>query len=88
MGVNIPSLKYVILASPFKSKIRVLQSIGRSLRKHADKLDGAYVFDIFDNCKYLRDHGIKRERHYISEGFKVEDIPLEEGSSFFPTENQ
>lgn len=85
MGINIPSLKYVILGSPFKSKIRVLQSIGRSLRKHSDKLDGAYIFDIFDNCKYLRDHGIKRERHYIAEGFKVEDIILEEGSSAFPS---
>ncbi|HRR49728.1 MAG TPA: DEAD/DEAH box helicase family protein [Bacteroidales bacterium] len=81
LGINIPSLKYIILASPFKSKIRVLQSIGRSLRKHLDKLDGAFVFDIFDNCKYLRDHGIKRERYYNAEGFKIEDIILEEGST-------
>ena len=36
-GINIKSLRNLILASPFKSKIRVLQSIGRALRLHADK---------------------------------------------------
>jgi len=78
-GINIPSLKYIVLASPYKSKIRVLQSIGRGLRKHKSKKDGAYIYDIFDDCKYLYDHGIKRERHYNSEGFEVTDIVLQEG---------
>jgi len=78
-GINIPSLKYIVLASPYKSKIRVLQSIGRGLRQHETKKDGAYIFDIFDDVKYLYDHGIKRERHYHKEGFDVRDIVVQEG---------
>lgn len=88
MGVNIPSLKYIILASPFKSKIRVLQSIGRALRTHSDKVNGAVVVDVVDDCKYLQDHGIKRSRYYSSEGFNVADAVIEEGDdieSFIPT---
>jgi len=81
MGINIPSLKYVALASPFKSKIRVLQSIGRSLRTHADKVNGAVVFDIIDESKYLLDHGIKRSRYYSSEGFNVIEEVIEEGDN-------
>jgi len=80
-GVNIPSLKYIVLASPYKSKIRVLQSIGRGLRNHENKKDGAFIFDIFDDCKYLYDHGVKRERHYHKEGFDVKDIVVQEGDN-------
>ena len=43
-GINIPNLKYIILASAFKAKIRVLQSIGRALRKHANKEKGAQIW--------------------------------------------
>lgn len=84
-GINIPSLKYIVLASPYKSKIRVLQSIGRGLRKHKSKKDGAYIYDIFDDCKYLYDHGVKRERHYNAEGFDVTDIVLQEGEHIDPS---
>ena len=73
-GINIPNLKYLILAAPFKSKIRVLQSIGRTLRQHEDKSEGAFVFDIVDNVKYLRRHGAKRILFYEDEGFQVEEI--------------
>jgi len=73
-GINIPNLKYLILAAPFKSKIRVLQSIGRALRQHEDKTDGAFVFDLVDNVKYLRKHGDKRFMFYESEGFDIEEF--------------
>jgi superfamily II DNA or RNA helicase len=79
-GINIPSLKYIIMASPFKSKIRVLQSIGRSLRKHASKANGAQIFDLVDETKYFSDHGSKRLRYYNSEKFDVNEILLEEGN--------
>jgi superfamily II DNA or RNA helicase len=79
LGVNIPSLKYIVLASPFKSKIRTLQSIGRALRQHVEKTDGAYVYDIADECKYLHTHGIKRLRYYHSEKFNVEEQVIKEG---------
>lgn len=80
LGINIPSLKYIILASPFKSKIRVLQSVGRSLRKHSDKMHGAYVFDIFDNyVKYIHQHGLRRAKYYQLEQFNIIEIVIEEG---------
>ena len=70
-GVNIPSLKHIILAAPFKSKIRILQSIGRCLRKHTSKINGAYVYDIVDNCLFLKAHSEKRLRFYEQENFNV-----------------
>lgn len=73
LGVNIPSLKYIVLASPFKSKIRVLQSVGRALRKHSDKIDGATIYDIIDDCKYFDEHGEKRLRYYATEGFAINE---------------
>ena len=80
MGVNIPNLQNIILASPFKAKIRVLQSIGRALRKHADKMSGAQIFDIHDHIKYFEKYGDIRLRHYDSEGFKVYEHIYHEGT--------
>ena len=79
-GINIPNLKYIVFGSPFMSKIRVLQSIGRALRKHANKKEGAIIFDIHDHTKYLNKHGNVRFRYYGSEGFETEEILLEEGN--------
>jgi len=79
VGVNIKSLMYIILAAPFKSKIRVIQSIGRGLRKHEDKIDGAVIWDIIDNTKYFEDHGNKRLRHYNDEEFHVTEQLYNEG---------
>ena len=81
-GINIPNLKYLVLAAPFKSKIRVLQSIGRTLRKHEDKEKGAFVFDIIDNVKYLRKHGSKRIVFYESEGFDVKEFTFTDRESY------
>lgn len=78
-GINIPNLKYLILAAPFKSKIRVLQSIGRTLRKHSNKEDGAVIFDIVDKTKFFEKYGIIRIRYYDSEGFDVEESVFIEG---------
>jgi superfamily II DNA or RNA helicase len=47
-GVNIPNLKNVVFASPYRSKIKVLQSIGRVLRRTKDKIS-ATVIDIIDD---------------------------------------
>jgi len=73
VGVNIPSLKYILFASPFKSKIRVLQSIGRSLRLHTRKTK-SIIYDISDDVLFLKDHSMKRMRYYDSEKFEVENI--------------
>jgi superfamily II DNA or RNA helicase len=71
-GINIPNLKYLILSSPTKSKIRTLQSIGRTLRLYENKIDGAIIFDIIDEVKFLSKHGEKRLEYYEKEGFNIE----------------
>jgi superfamily II DNA or RNA helicase len=56
-GINIPALDYCIFAQPFKSKIKVLQSIGRVLRK-TDTKTKAVLIDIVDDLTW------KRKRNY------------------------
>ena len=77
-GINIPNLKYIILGAPFKSKIRVLQSVGRALRKHSNKKEGAVIYDIHDHTKFLEKHGEIRQRYYGSEGFEIEESLFQE----------
>ena len=81
-GINVPNLKYIILAAPFKSKIRVLQSIGRALRMYENKKHGAHIFDIHDHVKYLKKHGDVRYRFYDSEKFAINEYDLTEGIEF------
>ena len=50
-GINIRNLHNIVFASPSKSKIRVLQSIGRGLRASKSKM-GVLVFDIADDISY------------------------------------
>ena len=52
-GINIPKIENVIFASPSKSVIRVLQSIGRGLRKSKGKSQTT-VYDISDNLIYKK----------------------------------
>ena len=77
-GINVKSLKNVIIASSSKSKIRILQSIGRSLRKNANKENGAYIWDLWDQIKGMQSHGNSRERFYIKEAFNIETIEMHE----------
>ena len=72
--VNIRNLHNLIFAHPTKSKIKVLQSIGRVLRK-ADSKEKAIVYDIVDDLKHgsrqnfaLR-HANERFKHYTAEEF-------------------
>jgi len=83
-GVSIRSLRNLIFASPSKSRIRVLQSIGRQLRK-GDGKDSAHLYDIADDLhtndqpNYTMSHFISRIRLYIEEKFphKIVKIPLD-----------
>jgi superfamily II DNA or RNA helicase len=79
-GINAPRIENIILASPSKSKIRILQSIGRSLRLAKNK-SGATIYDIGDNLKinkkdfnYSLKHFIERIRLYSSEEFNYKLI--------------
>lgn len=76
-GVNIPSISNIIFASPYKSKIRNLQSIGRGLRLNSGKTM-CNVYDIGDNTKILLDHFKTRIELYSSEKFKfkIYEIPI------------
>ena len=50
-GINIPNIHNIIFASPFKSKIKNLQSIGRALRLGTDK-NKATLYDIADDLSW------------------------------------
>ena len=50
-GINIRNIHNIVLASPSKSKIRVLQSIGRGLRTSSSK-DSVLIYDIADDISY------------------------------------
>ena len=78
-GINIPSLRTIILASSTKSYVRVIQSLGRTLRKHVSKaLGGALLYDICDDVKYLKDHAGKRNRHYTKEQHDIVELSFDE----------
>lgn len=83
-GINIRSLHNVIFASPSKSRIRNLQSIGRGLRKSETK-NACTLYDIADNLQYKKKpnytlrHLYERVKIYNEEQFdyKIYKIDLE-----------
>lgn len=77
-GIDIPGLQNVVLASSYKSKVRILQSIGRSLRKNTDK-GTSQIFDICDKTKYMMQHARKRIEMYENEGFNIKHQNFVEG---------
>ena len=84
-GVNIRNLHNVIFASPSKSRIRNLQSIGRVLRKGENKVK-ATLYDIADDISYKSrknytlNHLIERIKIYNEENFNYDivNIPLKD----------
>ena len=80
-GINIKNLHNVIFASPSKSRIRNLQSIGRVLRKGTDKTK-AVLYDIVDDCtynsrkNYTLNHLIERIKIYNEENFNYEILTI------------
>jgi superfamily II DNA or RNA helicase len=65
-GINIKNLHNIIFAAIGKAKIKIIQSIGRTLRKHASK-KRATIFDIWDNLKYGNSHIMERMSLYDEE---------------------
>ena len=55
-----------MFASGGKAKIKIIQSIGRGLRKHKDKQD-VIIIDIADKLHYGYQHLCKRLKHYKNE---------------------
>jgi len=80
-GVNIRQLHNVIFASGYKSKIKVLQSVGRGLRKHKNK-SKVIIWDLVDDMtfetrngnihqNYSYIHWSERSKYYEEQGFKT-----------------
>ena len=81
-GINIRNLHNVVFASPSKSRIRNLQSIGRVLRQGTNKIK-AILYDISDDCtynsrrNYTLNHFIERIKIYNEENFNYEIITIQ-----------
>ena len=63
VGINIPRIFNLVLLEPGKSFVRVIQSIGRGIRKAEDK-DFVQIWDITSTCKYAKRHLTERKKHY------------------------
>lgn len=80
-GINIPSIENIVFASPSKSRIRNLQSIGRGLRLNKGKTH-CNLYDITDNLQWKSyknhtlKHGAERYKLYIEEKFPVKIIEV------------
>ena len=82
-GINIPSIENIVFASPTKSKIRNLQSIGRGLRLKDGKTH-LNLYDIADDIQYKSrknhtlNHFVERIKIYSEEKFdyKVHEVQL------------
>jgi superfamily II DNA or RNA helicase len=76
-GVSIKNLDYGVFAAPMRSKIKVLQSLGRLLRKSSSKIS-ARLYDIWDDISeytgadnYGKSHAKARLRFYKEAGFRI-----------------
>ena len=63
VGINIPRIFNLVLLEPGKSFVRVIQSIGRGIRKAEDK-DFVQIWDITSSCKFAKRHLTQRKNYY------------------------
>lgn len=63
VGINIPRIFNLVLFEAGKSFVRVIQSIGRGIRKAEDK-DFVQIWDITSTCKFAKRHLAKRKQYY------------------------
>jgi len=63
VGINIPRIFNLVLVEPGKSFVRVIQSIGRGIRKAEDK-DHVEIWDITSDCKFAKRHLTQRKAYY------------------------
>lgn len=80
-GINIPSIENVVFASPSKSKIRNLQSIGRGLRLKSGKTH-CTLYDIADDLhwktwkNHTLNHAAERYKTYAEEQFSLKIVEV------------
>lgn len=75
VGINIPRIFNLVLLEPGKSFVRVIQSIGRGIRKAEDK-DFVQIWDITSTCKFAKRHLTTRKKFYTEANypFAVEKV--------------
>jgi len=71
VGINIPRIFNLVLIEPGKSYIKVVQSIGRGVRKAKDK-DHVEIWDFTSSAKYSKRHLTKRKAFYRKKEFPFE----------------
>jgi len=76
VGINMPRIFNLILVDPGKSFVRVIQSIGRGLRRASDK-DFVEIYDITSDCKFSKRHLTQRKAYYKEAGYKHTVTKLE-----------
>ena len=86
-GVNIKNLNHIVFASPSKSKVRVLQSIGRGTRKAKGK-DAFKLYDIADDFRknggrenFTLKHCAERIAYYVEQDFQYRMTTVPVGMS-------
>ena len=76
VGINIPRIFNLVLIEPGKSFVRVIQSIGRGIRKAEDK-DHVQIWDITSTCKFAKRHLTKRKQFYKEANYPYTQEKLE-----------
>lgn len=85
-GFSVKNLHHVVFMSSYKTPIKVLQSIGRALRKHPTK-DCATLWDVVDDFRYMTKNGTIKENnlyghwkvrmnHYKNQKFESETLEI------------
>ena len=77
VGVNLPRIFNLVLLEPGKSFVRVIQSIGRGIRKAEDK-DHVEIWDITSTCKFSKRHLTTRKKFYKEANypFTIEKVTI------------
>ena len=76
VGINIPRIFNLVLVEPGKSFVRVIQSIGRGIRKAEDK-DHVQIWDVTSTCKFAKRHLTKRKAYYKEANYPFTQEKLE-----------
>jgi superfamily II DNA or RNA helicase len=76
VGINIPRIFNLVLVEPGKSFVRVIQSIGRGIRKAEDK-DHVQIWDVTSTCKFAKRHLTKRKTFYREANYPFTQEKLE-----------
>jgi len=78
VGINLPRIFNLVLIEPGKSFVRVIQSIGRGIRKAEDK-DHVEIWDITSACKFSKRHLTTRKKFYKEANYPytIEKVNIE-----------